>query len=286
MDCYDNLLQDIYEDILQKQHFTGKRGNFVRVENGMVQSIRFASWYDKNHTLTFRISAEVRFENEAQLRREDKIAGKGCYREYFPRMPQWTKQDDRWIFDDRDLLISNCFRIGEQTDIEGIKDTVKTLLEDALHRAMQFQTQEDLAAFVKADYKRSADACLRRNWAQTRRTYLGLGMISFLCIVAGRGLLMPILLILLEIYCSAVTIADMRSQRWLRRMIVFPIAELLILALLLGLISADVIGTGAAIQGLCIALFGSGLISLVIQCSIMVLRNCQKRQERKIRWLR
>lgn len=283
---YDNLLQDIYRDILQKERFAGTRGNFVQTENGLVRSVRFASWHKKDDTITFRISVEVRFEKEALLRREGKITGQGYYREYFPKMPEWSGQGGRWHFKEKYFHIANCFKIQKQANMEAIKDTVKTLLEDVLHRTMRFQTQEDLAVFVNAEYKRCTDKFLSRNRAQTKRIYLGLGVISFLCIIAGRQLIMPAQMILIAMYCLAVTIADKKSQCWLHRMILFPIAELLVLALLLGLISAKVIGAGAAVRGVCIVLFGSGLISLIIQILILVMKENNMRQERKIRWLR
>lgn len=162
---YDNLLQEVYRDILQKERFAGKRGNFVQTENGLVRSVRFASWHEKDDTITFRISVEVRFEKEALLR------------------------------------------------------------------------------------------------------------------------IMPALMILTAMYCMAVTIADTKSQRWLYRMILFPIAELLVLTLLLALISAKVLAAGAAVKGVCIVLSGSGLVSLIIQIMILFMKGYNKRQERKIRWL-
>ncbi|MDE5697883.1 MAG: hypothetical protein K2I96_10825 [Lachnospiraceae bacterium] len=283
---YDSLLQEVYRDILQKERFAGKRGNFVQTENGLVRSVRFASWHEKDDTITFRISVEVRFEKEALLRRESKIAGQGCYREYFPKMPGWSGQGGRWHFGEEDFHIANCYKIRRQADMEAIKDTMKTLLEDVLHRTKQFQTQEDLAVFVNAEYKRNADKLLRQNRAQTKKICLALGVISFLCIAAGRQLIMPALMILTAMYCMAVTIADTKSQRWLHRMILFPIAELLVLTLLLVLISAKVLAVGAAVKGVCIVLFGSGLVSLIIQIMILFMKGYNKRQERKIRWLR
>jgi len=262
---YDSLVQEIYKDILKKEGFVKAHGRFVRIEKDIIRAVEFTSGFGredkKKETLRFQICVEARLENEALLRREDRLmTGKGAYRQFFPGLPKTNFWTGKMKYSEEDLKMIEAFRIGRQTDLAELKIMVEGLLRQALRDMMRFHTEEQLVDYLNTECEedmKTFEVKMRRHTLFEFAVYgiLGVGA----CLVTGEWFIMAFVSILY--YTIIIENMDL-SDVWFRRMLFVPVAELLVMGVLFFLIWQKIINNFVA-EKVCIGLFLSGFVHLV-----------------------
>lgn len=263
---YDRFVQEIYREILKKEGFVKARGAFVKMESGVVRSVEFTCYPDKNSkkkdTLMFQIFVEARLENETQLRREGKLTtGEGAYRKYFPGLPKQNFWTGRLQYSEEDLQIIEAFRIQRQTDLAGLKVMVRNLLDQTIRDMTQFQTEQELVAYLNTEweaYMETLETGQRRHVLFAFSVYGILGVIA--CIVSRDWF--PLTFVSIIYYEIIMKDMDL-SDRWFRRLLAVPVIELLVMSVLCVLLWQKVIDDFVAGR-LCIGLFLVGFVHLVL----------------------
>lgn len=261
---YDRFVQEIYREILKKEGFVKAHRAFVKMENGIVRSVEFTCYPDKNSkkkdTLMFRIFVEARLENETQLRREGKLTtGEGAYRKYFPGLPKQNFWTGRLQYSEEDLQIIEAFRIQRQTDLAGLKVMVRNLLDQTIRDMTQFPTEQELVAYLNTEreaYMETLETGQRRHVLFAFSVYGLLGVIA--CIVSRDWF--PLTFVSIIYYEIIMKDMDL-SDRWFRRLLWIPSVELLGAAVLWFLLWLKVTDN-FAVGKLCIGLVMSGCVHL------------------------
>lgn len=266
-DRYNDFLREVYKDILKKEGFTRKHGKFVCVANGIIWSVEFHSCFYRNDkkkdTLGFSIYVEARLEHEVQLRRDNRlISGKGAYFRAFPNLPKRNKWNGRLEYSEEDLKLIECFQIQKHTDLAWLKEIVKKFLDEALVDIMRFRTEADLIDHLNMEYREGIKANVYRANRHTLLEFFIYGVLGIIaCFVIGDGF--PLTFVSM-VYYDIVTNGMELSDRWFRRMLSVPIAELLVSMTLCYLLWAKLLRDDHGIGLVCIGLFFSGLVNLVL----------------------
>lgn len=262
---YNRFVQEIYRDVLKKEGFAKAHKAFVKTENGIVCSVEFINYFDrddkKKDTLRFRICVKARLERETQLRRDKKLmTGEGAYRRFLPALPRRSYWTGKMKYSEEDIKIIECFRIRKHTDITRLVGTVRKYLDEAVCDVMRFQTEEDLTAYLNAKSEEEREALTVRQKRLVWIEFLVYGILGIVACAVSEDWF-PLTFVSIIYYAIIMTDTDI-SERWFRRLIWIPSVELMAAAILCSLLWSGV--TDHFVAGeLCISLFLSGFVHLV-----------------------
>lgn len=223
------------------------------LESGVIKSVNFSGYSNGKDAIMVRINVEARLENEIQLRRENKKIGSGRYQKLIPDTPSWDKWTGKWKFSKEDLSLIQHLMIYKNTNLSEFKMMVEKLLDETLFEIMQFQTEENLIAFLSSEQEERRRIFFRDGRKAIFRSYFWYGVLGCCeCLIMKDLFPLAFLsVIYFMITCNIV------SDAWVRRLFLVAVGQLLICIILAYLLTIRVIDSYAS-GGLAIGLFLNG----------------------------
>jgi len=262
---YNCFIQEIYRNILKKEGFVKAHRAFIKMGNGIIYSVEFTSCFDKDNKkkdmLRFQICVGAQLERETQLCREKKlITGKGAYRRFLPALPRQSYWTGKMKYSEEDIRIIECFQIQKHIDHTKLIETVRQFLDEALRDTMWFQTEDDLMEYLNAKHEENMKALAvgRRRHVLFEFIIYGILGVGVCVIVRDWFCLVFVSIIYYMIVLEDTDLSDL----WFRRLLIVPVAELLVMGILGFLLWQKVIDDFTAGK-MCIWLFLSGFVHLV-----------------------